>query len=135
MAEKTLQLDIVTPERLVFSGAVNSIMAPGTEGYFQILPGHTIFISTLQIGEIQVKRDNTLDYYATSGGFVEVHADRITVLAETAERANEIDTQRAQAAKERAEKRLKSADKTVDVDRARLSLFRALNRIRVSVRI
>jgi F-type H+-transporting ATPase subunit epsilon len=135
MTEKTLQLDIVTPERLVFSGSIDSITAPGVDGYFQILPGHTLFISTIQIGEIQVKRGGAAEYYATSGGFVEVHYDKVSVLAETAEHSNNIDIQRAQAAKERAEQRLKSGDKTVDVDRARLSLFRALNRLRVRSRI
>ena len=135
MAEKTLYLDIVTPTSSVFSGEVESIVAPGTEGYFQILPGHTPFLSTIQVGEIRTKEKDKEGYYATSGGFAEVHANRVSVLAETAERAHEIDIERAQAAKQRAEKLLDTREDWVDYERARLALFRALNRLRIRARI
>ena len=135
MAEKSLHLDIVSPKRNVFSGEVESIIAPGTEGYFQLLTGHTPFISTLQIGEIRIRKNGRNEYYATSGGFAEVHLNRVSILAETAEAGQKIDLERATAAKRRAEKLLESHEKWVDVDRARLALFRALNRIRVKSRI
>lgn len=135
MAEKLLHLDIVTPKRNVFSGEVESIVAPGTEGYFQLLQGHTPFLTTLQIGEIRIRKSGKDEYYATSGGFTEVHLNRVSILAETAEAGKEIDLERAAAAKRRAEKLLESREKWVDVDRARLALFRALNRIRIKTRI
>ena len=135
MAEKTLYLDIVTPTSSVFSGEVESIVAPGTEGYFQILPFHTPFLSTIQVGEIRTKEKDKEGYYATSGGFAEVHANRVSILAETAEMAHEIDIERAQAAKQRAEKLLEHREDWVDYERARLALYRAINRIRIHTRI
>ena len=135
MAEKTFNLDIVTPTQNVFSGKVESVVASGTEGYFQILPGHTPFLSTLQIGEMRIKIDGKDDYYATSGGFAEVHADKVTILAETAEHAHAIDIERANASKTRAEKFLEDQPDNIDPERARLSLFRAVNRIRTHSRI
>ena len=135
MAKKTLQLDIVTPNSNVFSGEVESIVAPGTEGYFQLLPDHTPFLSTLQIGEIRIRKNGKEECYATSGGFAEVHLNRVSILAETAEAGSEIDLKRADAARRRAEKLLESHEEWVDTDRARLALFRALNRIRVKNRM
>ncbi|MCH8286429.1 ATP synthase F1 subunit epsilon, partial [candidate division KSB1 bacterium] len=117
------------------SGKVESVVASGTEGYFQILPGHTPFLSTLQIGEMRIKIDGKDDYYATSGGFAEVHADKVTILAETAEHAHAIDIERANASKARAKKFLEDQPDNIDPERARLSLFRAVNRIRTHSRI
>lgn len=135
MAEKSLHLDIVTPKRNVFSGEVESIVAPGTEGYFQLLQNHTHFLTTLQIGEIRIRKSGRDEYYATSGGFAEVHLNRVSILAETAEAGEEIVLKRADAAKSRAEKLLKSGEEWVDIDRAQLALFRALNRIRIKTRM
>ena len=135
MVEKSFFLDIVTPKESLFSGQVGSVVAPGTEGYFQILPGHTAFLSTLQIGAIKVRKNGKIDYYATSGGFAEVHSNRVSLLAETAELAHKIDFERATAAKQRAEKLLDSPEEWVDTERAQLALFRALNRIRIHGRI
>ncbi|MCP4726066.1 MAG: F0F1 ATP synthase subunit epsilon [bacterium] len=132
MAEKTFSLDIVTPGQKVFSGDVESVVAPGTEGYFQVLTDHTPFLVTIQIGEIKVTSSGKDMHYATSGGFVEVNANRISVLAETAEKADEIELQRATESKARAEKRLESGDKELDTDRAKIALFRAINRINVA---
>ncbi len=132
MADKTFSLDIVTPGSKVFSGDVESVVAPGTDGYFQVLTDHTPFLVTIQIGEIKVTSAGKDLHYATSGGFVEVNANRISVLAETAEKADEIDLQRANESKERAEKRLEAGDKEMDSDRARISLYRAINRINVA---
>ena len=135
MAEKAFNLDIVTPTNNVFSGEVESLVASGAEGYFQILPGHTPFLSILQIGEMRIKIAGKNDYYATTGGFAEVHADKVTILAETAEHAHEIDIERANASKARAEKILVDRSDTIDPERARLSLYRAINRIRIKSRI
>lgn len=135
MADKTFHLDIVTPTKNVFSGEIESIVASGTEGYFQILPRHTPFLSTLQIGEMRIRKEGKDDYYATSGGFAEVHSNRVSILAETAEHSREIDPDRANEAKARAEKLLASPSDDIDQVRARLALFRAINRIRTLSRI
>jgi len=134
MAEKTFILEIVTPEKSVFSGEVESLGAPGTEGYFQVLHNHTPFVCTLQTGEIIVDTDGGKAFFATSGGFAEVSNNKVTVLAETAEKTDDIDVFRAEEAKKRAEDRLQSSDKDIDIERARLALFRALNRIRAAGR-
>ena len=130
MAEKTFILDIVTPTQNVFSGQVESVIASGTEGYFQILPGHTPYLSTLQIGEMRIKIDGKEDFYATSGGFAETHTDKVTILAETSEHAHEIDIERANASKARAQKILEDKPENIDPERASLALYRAINRIR-----
>jgi len=134
MAKKTFNLDIVTPTKNVFSGEVESVVASGSEGYFQILPGHTPFLTTLQIGEMRIKIDGKEDFYATSGGFAETHADKVTILAETAEHAHAIDIERANASKARAQKMLEDNPEHVDPERAGLSLYRAINRIRTHSR-
>ncbi len=130
--EKTFQFEIVTPEGKVYSEAVESVIAPGVDGYFGVLAGHTPFMTALKIGEIRVRKGEETVLFATTGGFVEVLPHRMTLLAETAEEASRIDVSRALAAKERAEKRLKSRTPDVDVERARLALARAMNRLRVA---
>ncbi|NOZ55237.1 MAG: F0F1 ATP synthase subunit epsilon [Calditrichaeota bacterium] len=130
--EKTFQFEIVTPEGKVYSETVESVIAPGVDGYFGVLAGHTPFMTALKIGEIRVRTHGETVLFATTGGFVEVLPHRMTLLAETAEEASRIDVSRALAAKERAEKRLKSRSPDVDVERARLALARALNRLRVA---
>jgi F-type H+-transporting ATPase subunit epsilon len=131
MAEK-LQLEVVTPDRLVLSEAVDIVMAIGSLGEFGILPNHVPFLSPLMAGELRYRKDNQLDYMVVTGGFVEVSQNKVTVLAEAAERAREIDLDRAKRAKERAEKRLAQA-KSEDVDyiRAEGALRRALLRLKV----
>ncbi len=133
MYEKVFTLQIITPGRVVYQNEATSLNAPGTQGGFQILYDHAPFVSTIGIGEIKVKDKNGRDeLYATSGGFVEVKTNTVTVLVDTAEPAREIDTQRARASSERAMKRIRSHDPDIDVERAQLSMLRALNRLRVA---
>jgi F-type H+-transporting ATPase subunit epsilon len=135
MYERAFKLQIITPGRVIFSGEATSLSAPGTQGGFQVLHNHAPFISTIEIGEIKVKNGNGTDsLYATTGGFVEVKENEVVVLAETVELASEIDKQRAQAANERAAKRLHSHDPALDVERARLAMMRSLNRLRVAAK-
>ncbi|OYD08012.1 F0F1 ATP synthase subunit epsilon [Paludifilum halophilum] len=128
----TMQLDIVTPERKVYSEQVEMVVARALEGDIGILPNHAPFISPLQVTALKVKKDGEEVFIAINGGFMEVHDNRVTILAETAELPGEIDIDRAQAARERAEERL-AKDKQEDIDfkRAQLSLQRAMVRIRV----
>jgi F-type H+-transporting ATPase subunit epsilon len=132
MYEKTFKLQIITPGRVVFQDEASSVSAPGTQGGFQILYNHAPFISTIEIGEIKVRNKNGNDLvYATGGGFVEVKENNVLVLAESAELAGEIDVPRAKAANARAMQRLQSKDPGIDIERARLSMMRSLNRLRV----
>jgi len=133
MADKLL-FEIVTPERLAFSEEVDEVTLPGSVGEFGILPGHVPFLSTLQIGVVSTRQDGRELYYAVSGGFVEVHEDHVIVLAETAERSDEIDVARAQASKDRAEKILREDQDASEsrFKRAELRLKRALTREEVS---
>lgn len=133
MYEKSFKLEIITPERIVFSGEATSVSAPGTQGGFQILHSHAPFISTIEIGEMKVKDKNGSDLlYAASGGFVEVKDNSVVVLAESAELSTEIDVQRAKISNERARKRLHAKDPGIEIERARLSMLRSLNRLRVA---
>ena len=134
MAEK-LQLEVVTPDRLVLSESVDIVMAIGSLGEFGILPNHVPFLSPLMAGELRYRKDNQLDYMVVTGGFAEVSQNKVTVLAEAAERAREIDLDRAKRAKERAEKRLALAkSEAVDHIRAEAALRRALLRLKVAER-
>jgi len=133
--DKTFHLDVVTPRKLVFSGAVVSFSAPGSMGGFQILYNHASFLTSIVVGHVKVlKADGTQIFFATNGGFVEVHDNKVDMLADAAEPADAIDVQRAEVAKERAERRLKEKKPELDVDRARAALQRALNRLRVAKR-
>ncbi len=135
MYEKPFKLEIVAPDRMVYSGEATSLSAPGVEGGFQVLVNHAPLLSSLEVGEIKVKGVDGRDTrYAACGGFVEVRDNRVVVLVESAERADEIDVSRARASRERAETRLRAPAKDVDTERARASLFRALNRLRVAAR-
>lgn len=129
----TILLEIVTPDRLVYSEQVNSVTVRGVEGELGILPGHISFVTPLQIAPVYVKVGNEKTPFAVQGGFVEVRKDKIVILAESAERASEIDLERAEAAKERAETRLHAKGRQDEVDhrRAELALQRAMNRIKV----
>ena len=133
MAETPFILDIVTLKKVVFSEEIKSVYAPGKEGYFSILRGHTPFVSGLQTGVIRVTKPAGEAFtLATSGGFLMTDGKKVILLADTAERPEEIDVARARAAKERAEKRLSERSSDVDIDRARGALLRAINRIKVS---
>lgn len=128
----SLQLEIVTPERLVETDVVQEIQIPGKNGYLGILPGHSPLITELGVGEISYKADNMEYHVAVAWGFAEVLADKVTVLAETAERAEDIDVERARKSKERAEQRLTSAGGEVDYQRALVALERANSRLEVA---
>ena len=132
MAEK-LELEVVTPDRLVTRETVDIVMAMGALGEFGILPSHIPFLTPLQPGELRYRKGGQLEYLAVTGGFAEVSNNKVTFLAEAAEKAREIDVDRAKRAKERAEKRLAQA-KTEDIDftRAEMALKRALLRLRVA---
>ncbi len=133
MDETPFVLDIVTLKKVVFSEEIQSVVAPGTVGYFGILRGHTPFVSSLQVGILKVtKRDGGLLTLAMSGGFLMTDGKKVIVLAEAAEYPQEIDLPRAQAAKERAEKRLAEKSEELDMDRAKAALLRAINRIKVA---
>ncbi|MCI0407484.1 MAG: F0F1 ATP synthase subunit epsilon [Acidobacteria bacterium] len=134
MLPEKIQLDIVTPERAVLSEAVDELILPGTEGYLGVRPGHAPLLTTLKLGSIMIRKGNDRQYLAVSWGFVEVLPEQVSILAETAERAEEIDVDRAVRAKERAEQRLKSPDPDVDFQRAQVALEKALIRIQVASR-
>jgi F-type H+-transporting ATPase subunit epsilon len=133
MAEKTFTLEIVTPKKVAYSADVASFSAPGVVGGFQVLRSHAPLLSNIAIGEVKIVDVQGKELrYATTGGFVEVHDNKVIMLAETAERSDEIDINRAQAARDRAQKRLGEKKVETDVERARLALHRALNRLKVS---
>jgi F-type H+-transporting ATPase subunit epsilon len=128
---QTFQLEIVTPERLLVSDVAEEMQIPGKNGYLGILPQHAPLITELGVGEISYRKGGETQRLAVAWGFAEVLPDRVTILAETAEKAEEIDVERARSAKERAQARLKQA---ADVDhlRAELSLERAITRLQVA---
>ncbi len=126
-----LFLEIISPAKQVFSGTIKSITVPGTKGRFQVLRNHAPIISTFEIGMIKVDLPDKPKYFATAGGTIEVLDNKVLVLADSIESADEIDLNRAIKAKERAEKRLNTKDLEIDVIRAQASLARALNRIKI----
>src|SRR5215472_4554640 len=125
----TFQLEIVTPEKLVVKGVAEEMQIPGKNGYLGILPGHAPLITELSVGEISYRNGPETHYLCVAWGFAEVLPDKVTILAETAERAEEVDCKRAEKAKQRAEKRLTSGDVEVDVVRAQNALARANARL------
>jgi F-type H+-transporting ATPase subunit epsilon len=132
MAEQ-LQLEVVTPERRLLSEQVNSVTVPGRGGELGILPGHAPLISELQAGVLSYNEDGTTFQMLVSGGFVEINDDRVSVLAEVAERPEEIDAARARRAREIAEKRLSGqSGADIDVDRAQAKLMRNMVRLQLA---
>jgi F-type H+-transporting ATPase subunit epsilon len=129
-----LTLEIVTPERALVTEQVDEVQLPGSEGYFGVLPGHTPLLATLQVGEMWYRVGQAKHHLAIAFGFVEVLPERVTVLAQIAERAEDIDVQRAEAAKRRAEERVTSRQGSVDFERARIALMKSLIRIQVASR-
>ncbi len=131
MAE-TLQIEIVTPERLVLRDVAEEIQIPGKNGYLGILPGHAPLITELGVGEIKYRVNGETHLVSVAWGFAEVLPDKVTILAETAEKPEDIDLRRAEEAKKRAEQRLRSASVDVDYERALTALQRAETRISVA---
>lgn len=127
-----VRLDIVTAERVVYSEEVDVVVAPGVEGQLGILPHHAPLMTTLQAGEMVVKKGGEEFSLAISGGFLEVRPDRVIVLADTAERDEEIDLARAEEAKRRAQERLTHPTTEVDLARAEAALRRSLARLKVA---
>jgi F-type H+-transporting ATPase subunit epsilon len=131
-----LKVDIVTAERVVYSMDADAVVAPGIEGQLGILPHHAPLMTALQAGELVVRHGNEEDTLAISGGFLEVRPDRVIVLADSAERAEEIDIARAEAARQRAEQRLKDRKlEGLDETRAEAALRRAMARLSVAEKI
>jgi F-type H+-transporting ATPase subunit epsilon len=133
MADK-LHLEIITPEKLALRESVDEVVVPGLGGELGILPNHTPLISQLQTGVLTYRTGNDKKQVHVSGGFVEVLPDRVSVLSDVAERSEEIDLERAERAKERAERRLASRGEDVDFNRAELKLQRAMIRIQLAGR-
>ena len=128
----TFQLDILTPAKKAYSGRVQSLQAPGSEGSFGVLPGHAPMLSALGIGRISFVEENGANWEAaTSGGFAEVQRDHVILLVETEETGTQIDVARARAARDRALERL-AQQQNIDRARAQAALARALNRLRVA---
>ena len=131
----TFQLEIVTPEKkVVETAAAEEVQIPGKNGYLGIMPGHAPLITELAVGEITFRENSALRRLAVAWGFAEVLPNKVTILAETAERPGEIDIERARKAKERAEQRLTSGDTAVDVKRALTALQRAQSRLDVAAK-
>jgi len=134
-----LTLEIVTPDRALLREDVDEVVVPGSQGEFGVLPGHTPLLSTLKIGELWYRQGQEKHYLAIAFGFVEVLPDRVTVLAQVGERAQEIDVQRAERANQRAEQRLAQGQPHLtqidfDIERARIALMKSLLRLQVASR-
>ena len=129
-----LQLQIVSADRLLVNEQVDEVEIPGSEGYFGVLPGHTPLLAMLQVGELWYRQGQEKHYLSIAFGFVEVQPDRVTILAQIAEPAHEIDLARAEAAKKRAEERLAKPTADMDFERARIAMLKALVRLQVASR-
>jgi F-type H+-transporting ATPase subunit epsilon len=130
-----LTLEIVTPEKMTFRGVVDEVTIPGTEGEFGVLKGHAALLSAVDFGELSFLRDHTKTRYAVHTGYAEVTSSKVTVLVESAERADQIDLERAKRARERAEQKLvKLPKEDSEFERARLALLRAVTRMNVATK-
>jgi F-type H+-transporting ATPase subunit epsilon len=130
-----MRLEFVTPERLIAHEEVDELQLPGEEGFLGVLPGHTPMLVALKVGEMWYHKGTTTVHGFVSFGFAEILPDRVTILARIAEKAEDIDLQRAEASKRRAEERMAEAAKggnAMDYERARLALLRAITRLQVS---
>jgi F-type H+-transporting ATPase subunit epsilon len=129
-----LTLEIVTPDRALVTEQVDELQLPGSEGYFGVLPGHTPMLAMLKVGEMWYRVGQEKHFLALAFGFVEVLPDRVTVLAQIAERAEDIDVSRAEAARRRAEERVAQPSSSVDFERARVAMMKSLVRLQVASR-
>ncbi|MGO9138642.1 MAG: F0F1 ATP synthase subunit epsilon [Syntrophales bacterium] len=128
-----LMLEIVTPEKMAFSGKIEEVTIPGSEGEFGVLRGHAALLSAIDIGELNFTKDGKKTYYAVNTGYTEVTTSKVTILVETAERADLIDKERAKKAKDNAETTLsKLAKEDVEYELMRAALARAITRISVA---
>src|ERR1700687_3701970 len=124
-----IQLVIVSADRALVNETVDEVEIPGCDGYFGVLPGHTPLLAVLQVGELWYRQGQEKHYVSIAFGFAEVQPDRVTILAQIAEKAEEIDLARAEAAKKRAEERLATSTVDMDAERARIALMKALIRL------
>lgn len=131
MAEGKLLLEIVTPQGLVFSEEVDEVTAGGSEGEFGVLPGHVPFVTTLRIGMLTCKSGSDTKIFFVNWGYAEVGSDKVLVLADSAERSDDIDVERAKSAMKRAEERMKKSEE-IDFHRAEASLERAVTRVQIA---
>ena len=129
-----LQLQIVSADRSLVNETVDEVVIPGFDGYFGVLPGHTPLLAVLQVGELWYRQGQEKHYVSIAFGFAEVLPDRVTILAQIAEKAEEIDLARAEAAKKRAEERLLRPAVDLDAERARIALLKSLIRLQVASR-
>jgi len=130
-----IDLQIVTPERLLVQEQVDEVEIPGSKGYFGVLPGHTPMLASLAVGELWYRKGQDKLFLSIAYGFAEVLPDRVTILARLAERAEDIDIERAESARRRAEERLAQSKSDVDYERARAALSKSLMRLQVSARL
>lgn len=129
---KTLTVSVVTPDGPVLEEECEMLSCKAESGELGILPGHIPLVAPLSINAVRLKHENKTEYVAVNGGFLEVRPDKVTILAQSAEKAEDIDVERAKRAKERAEKLLQSKNPNIDVKRAQLALYRAINRLDVA---
>ena len=129
-----LTLELVTPDRSIVTERVDEVEIPGAEGYFGVLPGHTPMLATLQVGELWYRKGSEKVYLSVAFGFAEILPDRVTILAQLAETADEIDIARAEAAKRRAEDRIAKPESDTDYERARIAMMKAIIRLQVATR-
>lgn len=128
-----INLEIITPEKVIYKDTIDSITVPGTQGGFQVLKDHAPLISTLEIGIITVKKNGNTNYYTTGGGTIEVLSNKVLILADSVESIEKIDIDRAELAKKRAEERLaKKHEEKIDIVRAEAALERAINRLKAT---
>lgn len=127
-----LAIEILTPSRLLLQDQVDELNVPGAEGYLGILPGHTALLTTLGQGVLMYRKGEQRQYMAVFGGYMEVNDDKVTILADVAERASEIDLPRAETARDRAEEHLRRRDIDIDYERAQAALMRSLIRLQAA---
>ena len=130
----SIDLQIVTPDRMLVHEQVDEVEIPGVDGYFGVLPGHTPLLAALSVGELWYRKGQDRTYLAIAYGFAEVLPERVTILAQLAERAEEIDVERAESARTRAAQRLDQKS-DIDYERARMALAKSMTRLQVSSRI
>ena len=128
-------LELVTPDRAIVRETVDEIQIPGSEGYLGVLPGHTPLLTTLQVGELWFRQGDEKYYVSVAFGFAEILPDRVTILAQIAERAEDIDVARAKEAERRARQRLESTTVDIDFEHARIDLMKSLIRLQVAAKI
>ena len=130
-----LTLEIVTPDKALVRETVDEVQVPAAEGYLGILPGHTPLLATLQVGQLTYRCGQQTTGLHVAFGFVEILPDRVTVLAQVAERAEDIDVERAESAKRRAEERITHPTSSLDFERARVAMMKSLIRLQVAQRV